>query len=930
MDVLGVRSTCFKCGPCRPKWMKMVDNLYSGSPQDTNNHNKLIHYCLHQPDKLDRIAKYLHLRLSQDLNRRYDQNISISVKAIDKLIQVCHGHRLVLAISFLKMIQLLLETNRTDLQIMASKSFVEFSKIDDDSPNYHKECNEILDHFAAMAHASFPNPQERNVVRVAGIQGIQGVVRKMVSDQLILEVHESNMDKIVLPLLFNMCDKSELDSNSNESQCDPSQEAVYVFEDIVRQASYTNIKPVVTSILTHLDNHKLWDPCDFPLLIFQYLLDSLKTTQVAHSLVKQLVAHLSLHESDFTLSERTSLVQVIGLVVINLAKGAIGPDVFHNFKSLLQILKASIDKTSQISDPEQPSFNDSNRKLSGERQFQEAIINTIAEFAKNLPDTQKIEILKFILNFEPMVNYHPEYGDRPKPLIMVLLQTMLTVATQYKTVAISNALNSDFLNLLLRGVAIDPDPVIRIIVQKILHTLIDRHGNTEQLLTVRIYGENGLSNYFILEKPERQDILFMKKTGVLFIENIYHQLLDPSNKVDNLEYLSCTVGLVALEMGAEQVITELFRLILALQTKIIDENTYMPLTHRCALHALLASTITLLVQLINLQSLSEHIYTVIQRRRDIAPWLLPSVAFNRTNTVDSYPTEFEINDDLLFSSDKITESLVNAGYDTTVLSIPYNPIYLRLYDGKSSDPLIDGTNYPRVSGNEHFTSQSVCYGTVGDKNSSIGNSVPGARINSTYLDGTMLCRESSLVESGACFAQSGSSFSLTDSLYSVADSTNMVDEYLSFKNMRKIISEGEEIQKPPKFVEEDRLLGGCFNSTEFNEICAQQREKAHSVRAHMAEVFDDISSYDFYIHDMSPPIANGPKKIQGRENFSPSSVSDTANNKLNSEQFNANINSPVGGGNRTGDGSSGIKLSKKLNKSSQAVWEREFGSLFFV
>ncbi|VDP38915.1 unnamed protein product [Schistosoma margrebowiei] len=144
------------------------------------------------------------------------------------------------------------------------------------------------------------------------------------------------------------------------------------------------------------------------------------------------------------------------------------------------------------------------------------------------------------------------------------------------------------------------------------------------------------------------------------------------------------------------------------------------------------------------------------------------------------------------------------------------------------------------------------------------------------------------------------------------------------------IGEGEEIQKPPKFVEEDRLLGGCFNSTEFNEICAQQREKAHSVRAHMAEVFDDISSYDFYIHDMSPPIANGPKKIQGRENFSPSSVSDTANNKLNSEQFNANINSPVGGGNRTGDGSSGIKLSKKLNKSSQAVWEREFGSLFFV
>ncbi|VDP50554.1 unnamed protein product [Schistosoma margrebowiei] len=94
-----------------------------------------------------------------------------------------------------------------------------------------------------------------------------------------------------------------------------------------------------------------------------------------------------------------------------------------------------------------------------------------------------------------MLPYHPEYGDRPKPLIMVLLQTMLTVATQYKTVAISNALNSDFLNLLLRGVAIDPDPVIRIIVQKILHTLIDRHGNTEQLLTVRKTAQAALQRF---------------------------------------------------------------------------------------------------------------------------------------------------------------------------------------------------------------------------------------------------------------------------------------------------------------------------------------------------------------------------------------------------------------------------------------------------
>ncbi|CAH8644126.1 unnamed protein product [Heterobilharzia americana] len=388
----------------------------------------------------------------------------------------------------------------------------------------------------------------------------------------------------------------------------------------------------------------------------------------------------------------------------------------------------------------------------------------------------------------------------------------------------------------------------------------------------------------------------MKKTGVLFIENIYHQLLDRSNKVDNLEYLSCTVGLVALEMGAEQVITELFRLILAVQTKIVDEYTFIPLTHQCALHALLASTISLLVQLINLQSLSEHIYTVIQRRRKIAPWLLPSVAFNRTNTVDSYPTEFETNDDF-------------------VLSIPYNPIYLPLYDTGPRDPLFDSAANPSVGVIEHSNYQANCYNE--DSNLNVGTLNPGSgRINSIHMDGTMQsCRSS---QNGTNFTQSGSSFSLTDSLYSMADSANMLDEFLSFKNMRKLITDSEGTQKVSQIYEEDNLLSGCLNAIEFNEICAQQREKAHSVRAHMAEIFDDISC-QLYPHDV---IMNGPKKIQGRDN-NPLFLNESSN------QVNSSVNSSVGNFIRSSVGS-GIKPSKKVSKSNQPIWEREFGSLFFV
>lgn len=47
-------------------------------------------------------------------------------------------------------------------------------------------------------------------VRLAGIHGIQGFVRKMVRDQFLMEIHDSTMDKITPSLLFNICEKSVL------------------------------------------------------------------------------------------------------------------------------------------------------------------------------------------------------------------------------------------------------------------------------------------------------------------------------------------------------------------------------------------------------------------------------------------------------------------------------------------------------------------------------------------------------------------------------------------------------------------------------------------------------------------------------------------------------------------------------------------------
>ncbi|KAA3670459.1 uncharacterized protein DEA37_0009183 [Paragonimus westermani] len=90
------------------------------SLRDTQS--KLRYYCLRQPDKLDRIAKYIYKRLAQDVHRRNDRHMFLAIDAINMLIGGYQGHRLVLAQVFLQMVHLLLQTNRTDLQLLATNT----------------------------------------------------------------------------------------------------------------------------------------------------------------------------------------------------------------------------------------------------------------------------------------------------------------------------------------------------------------------------------------------------------------------------------------------------------------------------------------------------------------------------------------------------------------------------------------------------------------------------------------------------------------------------------------------------------------------------------------------------------------------------------------------------------------------------------------
>lgn len=56
-----------------------------------------------------------------------------------------------------------------------------------------------------MCHGTHDTTELRDSIRMAGIKGLQGVIRKTVSDDLVENIWEKqHMEKIVPSLLFNM------------------------------------------------------------------------------------------------------------------------------------------------------------------------------------------------------------------------------------------------------------------------------------------------------------------------------------------------------------------------------------------------------------------------------------------------------------------------------------------------------------------------------------------------------------------------------------------------------------------------------------------------------------------------------------------------------------------------------------------------------
>uniref|UniRef100_A0A096MCM9 EFR3 homolog B n=1 Tax=Poecilia formosa TaxID=48698 RepID=A0A096MCM9_POEFO len=764
---------CGCCGALRPRYKRLVDNIFPEDPEDglvKANMEKLTFYALSAPEKLDRIGAYLSERLSRDVARhRYGigQDLSLSslktkselikelkkislvmhvddfmclksvklksapaslgiirfrflesetcpplpyvciaMEALDQLLMACHCQSINLFVeSFLKMVRKLLESDKPNLQILGTNSFVKFANIEEDTPSYHRSYDFFVSRFSEMCHSNYEDPDIRTKIRIAsnsvtikgflscvnvatrirmaGIKGLQGVVRKTVNDELQANIWDpQHMDKIVPSLLFNLQSGERTESRSpsplqasEKEKESPAELTERCFRELLGRAAYGNIKNAVSPVLMHLDNHSLWEGKTFAVRCFKIIMYSIQS-QHSHLVIQQLLGHLDANSKN-SAKVRAGIVEVLLEAAAIAASGSVGPTVLEVFNTLLRQLRLSVDY--ELTGSYDGSTNIGTRiiKAHEERQLQEAVIRTIGSFANTLPTYQRSEVMLFIMGKIPVPGVNltlPPNEPVPQGTRMIqimLLKSLVQVTTGFQTTNMLTALPDTFLDPLLSFSLINHSEV-RLLVLQILLSLIDRHDNRPKFSKIRIISDISVLKLKV-DKCSRQDNLFMKKHGQHLCRHIYLGCKELNSDQQHYETLYALLGLLSVELANEEVVVDLIRLALALQDLALSTDEGLTIYNRCAVHALSAAYLNLICQLTTVPAFCQHIHEVIEARQKEGPYLLPEGVFLEHPKLP--PSLEKVESGVLFLQSKIAEVLGGSGYNTDRLATPYVPQY---------------------------------------------------------------------------------------------------------------------------------------------------------------------------------------------------------------------------------------------------------------
>ena len=659
---------CF--APVRPIYKKNVDEIFPSHPQDGIVKSKLdvlIYYASTNPEKFDRIGEYLRQRIARHVYRGRKQFVFIGMQAMDRLLLASKQNLNLFIDSFLDTIQELLESSDPDYQVKASLSFEQYSKITEEAPSYHRTYDFFIARFSNMSHSLDVS------LRISGLQGLMGVLRKTVHEELAQNIWEpQHMGKIVPSLLINLEERPTISEfkNGNSNQVDnidritsPGRHADQILRELVRSSSDSNLDIILAQVLSHIDAHQMWDGIkqERTVYIFQAVAYSMKVDS-SHILVKNMLSHL---KSETSIAMKSNIAAVLGKIIgIGVDDTTVGVAVLEITNTLLQNLCSKLTKTLSIDKIAFPDNKDGDlNKGQLVIEYQSKLLACIGQYTAKMPDFQKQEIMMFILSKIPSASnqqntyvYDSHYTRDPDQDI--LIKAFLAVAEKCYGKLFASSFNFQIISSLLELLNVQ-DHDVRYIVLQSIQILADPSRNIDKLI------ETGLtlnpSNIGLTHQSlNSYHQLFAKKYLLITMTSLSSMLSQSSNTKDFLELVYTTIVIITMEMrSVEKTAGVLLNFIEEIQKAAIQERL-LNTDYRFGLHALAISLLAFLVYLVpSITEIDTHLQNLINVRSDKADHLLPPVKEN----YDLGLNPDDIDQDILIVPSLIKDALKQAGKD---------------------------------------------------------------------------------------------------------------------------------------------------------------------------------------------------------------------------------------------------------------------------
>ena len=168
----------------------------------------------------------------------------------------------------------------------------------------------------------------RKRLRISGLEGLLGVIRKTVNEDLAENIWEAkHMDKIVSSLLINLnvsdtsgdmeasdpVGRATPDPLGNGKTATASDKADQILRELVNSAScISDIKAILVPVLRHMDDHRVWvqNP-RVAVYTFNAIMFSIQA-DLSYVVIEQVLAHL---ESMNTILDKSMVADVLARII---------------------------------------------------------------------------------------------------------------------------------------------------------------------------------------------------------------------------------------------------------------------------------------------------------------------------------------------------------------------------------------------------------------------------------------------------------------------------------------------------------------------------------------------------------------------------------------------------------------------------------------